>query len=747
MFHRLGRLTYLRRRLVIAAALVFAALAAALGPAVQDEVSVGGFTDPEAESTRAAAALEQAFGAEPTDVVAVWTHPTLTPDAPSYAAELQALLARLSPDDVTTVVHPWTPGLPEPARAALRGADGRTVMAAIELNGADDQERAEAFDRVRDVLVAPEPWSTHLAGSQPVFTELTERSEHDIARAELFAMPILLVLLVLIFGSLTAAALPVVVGAIAIVGSMLVLRAVAAVTDVSPFALNVATILGLGLAIDYSLFVVSRFREEIGRVEHLPDGTPDVATALRRTVATAGRTVAFSALTVAIAFCGLLFFPQMFMRSMGLGGIAVVLVDVVLALTLLPALLAWLGPRVDAGRVPRLRRRPRAATAVPTDDGAAVARGGWARLARWVLRRPVTVVVAATALLALLAVPATDLVAGETDEQDLPVTSTSRTDTEVFAAQFPLAAATTVDVVVLGDPDPGTLATFVARLDTLPDASGARIAGQTDGITHVQVVAPGDADDPATRDLVRELRGLELTGAEVLVGGAATVGIDSAAAITRVLPWTLLFVAGVTAVLLFAALGSVVLPVKAVLMNALSLTATVGVVSWAFVQGHLAGPLDFTVTGRVEAANLVLIGLIALGLAMDYELFLLSRVREEHLRGADQTTSIATGLQRSGRTITSAALLLVVVLAAMATSSITFLKVIGVGLAFAVALDATVVRALLVPATMRLLGSANWWLPAPLARLQHRLGLDEGGTPDAVRHEPVAPRELAGTTV
>jgi uncharacterized membrane protein YdfJ with MMPL/SSD domain len=270
------------------------------------------------------------------------------------------------------------------------------------------------------------------------------------------------------------------------------------------------------------------------------------------------------------------------------------------------------------------------------------------------------------------------------------------------------------------------------------------VVGQADGVTHVAVRATGDADDPATRDLVADLRATEVPGAELLVGGAATAGIDSAAGITRVLPWTLLFVAGVTALLLFAALGSVVLPIKAVLTNAVSLAATVGVVTWGFVQGHLAGALDFTTTGRVEAANLVLVGLIALGLAMDYELFLLSRIREEHLHGADEATAIATGLQRSGRTITSAALLLVVVLAAMVTSGVTFLKLIGLGLAFAVALDATVVRALLVPATMRLLGRANWWLPAPLARLQARLGMDEAA--DA-REEEAAPqpRELAGT--
>lgn len=738
MFTRLGRLAHTRRRLVIAAAALLAAVAAIVGPGVAQEVSDGGFTDPEAESTKAAVALEAAFGREPGDVVALWRHPTLSPGDPAYEAQLTAILAGLPAADVTAVVSPWTPGLPDEARAALIGADGRTAMAAIALAGDDDDERAAAYERIRDDLLAPEPWETHLAGQRPAYTELQERAEQDIARAETFALPVLLVLLVLIFGSLTAATLPVAIGGIAIVGAMLVLRGIAAVTEISTFALNVTTILGLGLAIDYSLFMVSRFREEIKR-------TDDVAAAVRTTVATAGRTVAFSGLTVAIAFIGLLFFPQMFMRSMGLGGIAVVLVDVTLSLTLLPALLAWLGPRVDAGRLPSSLTQRLRGLARPRPAGTTGGAGGWARIARTVLRRPVTVVIATTAGLGLVALPALDLVAGETDVRDLPESSTTRQDADLFTEQFPGAAATTVDVVLTGSISDGALRDTVAAMAALPNAGAATVVGQAgDGattVTHVEITTPGDTDDEATRDLVRDLRAMSdddrLPGVgpevEVLVGGPASAGLDAVAAITRVLPWTLLFVAGVTMVLLFAALGSVVLPIKAVVMNVLSLGATVGLVTWGFVQGHLSGALDFTTTGRVEAANIVLIGLIALGLAMDYELFLLSRVREERSRGADDTTAIALGLQRSGRTITSAALLLVVVLAAMATSSVTFLKVIGVGLALAVAIDATVVRALLVPAAMKLLGRASWWLPAPLARLQARLGLDEssgdGGDP------------------
>lgn len=743
MFAALGRLTHARRGLVLAVSALFAILAAVFGPAVADEVTGGGFADPDAESTRAAEALTEAFGPGADDVIVIWQHDTLTVDDPAYAAQLGEVLAGLPDGVVTQAVHPFVPGLPDAVRASLVSADGRTVMAALGLAPEDSEEGIAAYLELRDDLEAPPGWTTSFAGQYPAFHEMQDRAETDIARAEMLAMPILLVLMAIIFGSLVAAALPVAIGGIAIVGAMLLLRGVAQVTDVSTFALNVATILGLGLAIDYSLFVVSRFREEIAR-----DG--DVGRAVARTVATAGRTVAFSGLTVLIAFGGLLFFPQMFMQSMGLGGIAVVLIDVTLALTLLPALLSWLGPRVDAGRLPRsiterltMRRAGTSGTARRADDRP----HGWARVAGFVLRRPWPVVIGATVLLGAIALPALDLVPGESDVTDLPTSSEARQADALLRAEFPHTAATVIDLVVTGEAGAGDLAGYVAAVDELPGTMSVEVTGQQSGVTHIEVRTEGTPSAPATTDLVRELRDRAgPAGAEVLVGGAGATGVDSVDAITRVLPWTLLFVAGVTLALLFAALGSVVLPLKAVVMNALSLGATVGLVAWGFSQGNLADPLGFTPAGKVEAANLVLIGLIAFGLAMDYELFLLSRIREEHLAGADDATAIANGLQRSGRTITSAALLLVVVLAAMVTSSVTFLKLIGLGLAFAVALDATVVRALLVPATMRLLGRASWWLPRPLARLHARLGFSDEEAPEDVPTPPRAgDRELVGS--
>lgn len=736
MFVALGRLTHRRRRWFLAVVALLTVAAGLYGPGVADAVRGGGFEDPGSESARAAAAVEDAVDRARADVVVLWEHPGHGADDPAVAAAVAELAADLPTGAVESVVHPWTPGLPAPVAAGMVGADGRTVMAVVTLAGADDDARGDAFAALEEHLVAPEPWTTHLAGPVPAMTDLQHRAETDIVRAEMLAMPVLFLLMVVIFGSLTAAMLPVVVGVVAILGAMGLLRLLTLATDVSTFALNVTTILGLGLAIDYALFMVSRFREELRRDD-------DVSRAVRRTVATAGRTVAFSGLTVLIAFAGLLFFPQMFLRSMGLGGMAVVLLDMVLALTLLPALLAVLGHRVDSGRLrlPAALRR----SAAPEAGTAATARdGGWARLARAVLRRPGTVALGTTLVLAAVALPALGLRAGTSDVRDLPASSAPRLAADALAEQFPDAGRTSLDVVVQGPVADAELTGWVDALATVPGVTSAAVEGASGtGSGRAAVVTVrtgGSVDAPETQELVAAVRDLEPpVGADaVLVGGAPAVTVDSIGAIGRTLPATVGFVAGVTVVLLFLALGSVLLPLKAVVMNVLSLGATVGAAVWAFDQGHLAGLLGFTGTDRVDPSNLVLIGVIAFGLAMDYELFLLSRVREEHLRGAGVSDAIATGVQRSGRTITSAALLLVVVLAAMATSGITFLKLVGLGLAFAVALDATVVRALLVPATMRLLGRAAWWLPRPLARLHRVAGLSEGEEPEAPAGTPAA---------
>jgi RND superfamily putative drug exporter len=517
-----------------------------------------------------------------------------------------------------------------------------------------------------------------------------------------------------IFGGLVAASLPLVIGGVAILGAFTMLRVLSLVTDVSIFAVNIVTFLGLGLAIDYALFIVSRFREELRR-----DG--QVEGALVRTMQTAGRTVAFSGITVAVSLASLLFFPQNFLRSMGFGGMAAVLVAMVGALTVLPALLAVLGRRVDSVRIPMPFRRRRATAAADRDAD----HGAWSRVAHSVMRRPVVYVGATVVLLLALGAPFLRIAFGGVDARVLPEGTPSRTVSESLQRDFTGASTSPIEVVVTGA-DPAALGSYVESLRAVPGVAGADVTGQAGETTRISLRYAGEATADATQDLVTAVRDVPVpSGADVLVGGETAALVDLLGSLGATLPWMALFVVAVTGVLLFLAFGSVVLPVKAVVMNILSLAATFGAVVWIFQDGNLSGLLGFTSTGTIEATQPILILALAFGLSMDYEVFLLSRIREQWDRTGDNAQAVATGLQRSGKIITSAALLLVVVIGAFSTSGITFLKMIGVGMVVAIVIDATIVRALLVPATMRLLGNANWYAPKPLLRLYDRIGFKE----------------------
>jgi RND superfamily putative drug exporter len=440
---------------------------------------------------------------------------------------------------------------------------------------------------------------------------------------------------------------------------------------------------------------------------------------------TAGRTVAISAVVVAVALASLLFFPQLFLRSMGLGGISAVVVAVVAALTVLPAMLAVLGRRIDALRLPLPRRSRRTS-----------GEGGWSRLARTVMRRPVPIAAATIAVLALLGSPALGASFGGVDVRVLPEGTESRVATETLQRDFAASTASPVEVVVSGGSS-SDLDRYVQSLAELPGASDATVTGAGADTAVVAVGFAGGPLEDAARDLVSAVRDVPPPpGAEVLVTGQTAGFEDLLTSLVDNAPLAVGFVIATTLVLLFLAFGSVVLPIKAVLMNVLSLGATVGVLVWGFQDGNLAGLLGFTETGTIEATQPVLILAIAFGLSMDYEVFLLSRIREEWDRTGDNTAAVAAGLQRTGSIITSAAALILVVFLAFATSGITFIQMVGIGLAAAVVVDATIVRALLVPATMRLLGQANWWLPRPLRIVYERFGLHE--TAPAVSSPPAA---------
>ena len=509
----------------------------------------------------------------------------------------------------------------------------------------------------------PDGLSVQLGGNEAIASDITNQVGEDIARAETLSIPIVLVLLVVIFGGLTAASLPLAIGGLAILGSFTLLRLLSLVTDVSVFSINIVTMLGLGLAIDYALFVVSRFREEMGR----PGATTEDA--LVRTMTTAGRTVAFSGITVAIALASLLFFPQVFLRSMGFGGMAAVLVAMVGALTVLPALLAMLGPRVDSLRVPFLRRRRTAEEAAARADH----HGPWYRLAHSVMRRPVAYVAVIVPVLLLLGSPFLRVEFGGVDHRALPAGTESRVVSETLLRDFPGGSTTTVDAVVTAEDGGGidgpALTSYVEKLRTLPGVTGAEVTGQAGPTAQVSVRHGFEGLSSEARDLVAGIRALPApAGTEVLVGGRAAELRDLLSSLSGTLPWMGLFMVGVTLVLLFLAFGSVVLPIKAVVMNVLSLSASFGALVWIFQDGHLTGLLGFTSTGFIEATQPILMLAIAFGLSMDYEVFLLSRIREQWDRTGDNTLAVATGLQRTGRIITSAALLLIVVIGAFATS-------------------------------------------------------------------------------
>ncbi|WP_438453245.1 MMPL family transporter [Streptomyces asiaticus] len=649
---------------------------------------------------------------------------------------------------VTQVRSYWDSGHPR----RLRSKDGRTGLLLVRLRGEDEDRAARAGEILP--LVSDARWGPlrlSVTGEAAVQAALKEQMQHDLVRAELIALPGALVLLILAFGSVVAALLPLGVGVLTILGALSALSGLAAVVDVSVFSLNLVTAVGLGLAIDYSLFITTRFREQLAHGDSVP-------TAVATAVATAGRTVWFSALTVAFAFAAPLVFPSM--RSLAYAGILVTLLAAVVATTVLPAVLALLGSRVT--RLDPLRRwhRTRPLTA---HEG-----GFWYRLARAVMRKPVPVALAVVALLTLLAAPFLHARFGLDDDRALPAGHAVHAAGERQRTEFAAAGSAPVTVVLKGfDPSASAprkaLADYARRVSALPAVRSVTTVGGA--YAHGRLVDPagrgadapyraragtwlevattaGPYTRPGTR-LVRRLRALPAPVAP-LVGGAAAELVDTEDELLARMPWALAVIGVTTFVLLFLFTGGLLIPIKAIVLNLLSLTATFGSLVYVFQEGHLRWLVgDFDPSGYIDVGMPILIFFVAFGLSMDYEVFLLSRIAEEYAVTGDNGLAVARGLQRTGRLITAAAALFAAVLIALATSGVSSLKTLGVGLALAVVLDATLVRALLVPALMRLLGRANWWSPAPLRRFAGRLSHGDrthdagglsGGEADPRRH-------------
>jgi len=717
MFYRLGGFVARHRWPVLITYLLAMVAFGVFGVQVFGAMKSEGFNYPGSDSSRAAALLADEFGVD--DPVAILAIETPT-DVETDAAAAQEFLDDVAAiDGVQSVVSYWSTG----GAPIFLGNDGRTGQAlVIAEDGVDRVELAN--DITTEISSERRDLTVYAFGGEIIGNAFNDTITGDLARAESIAIPITALILLFVFGSLVAAGLPFLVAGGTILGSFLVLFLLSRFTDVSVFALNLVTGLGLALGIDYALLIINRFREELATGK-------DVPAAVAGTVASAGRTVFVSGITVAVALASLLIFPQYFLRSFAYAGIAVSLLAVLGALTAIPALLAILGKNVN-------RLKVRRGDLAPKDDGA------WARISRFVMRRPWPVLIGTVALLLVLAAPALNAVFGQVDERALPADNPTAQAGEILRDRFPGNEGSPYEIVLI---DPGsnaevqayaeelsrlptiervTTATSIIVDGTIVEANPDPSTWSTSEAVRLAAVSNVRPIDPAGEALVSQIRALNAPAQEALVGGRAAQWADATNAVIDRTWIVALWLAITTMVILFLFTGSVLIPVKALVLNLLSLGATLGALVWVFQGGHLQWLTgDYTVTGTVDISTIALIAVIAFALSMDYEVFMLARIKEEHDAGASTPDAVAFGLQRTGRIITAAALLIAIVFASFLTSSATNIKQLGFGVTVAILLDATVVRALLVPAFMRIAGNANWWAPGPLRRLHARIGLRE----------------------
>ncbi|MFA7323366.1 MAG: MMPL family transporter [Candidatus Nanopelagicales bacterium] len=715
---RYGSLVVRRRWWFLGSYLVALACAGVIGMSLFGSLQSGGYEAPASEAVQADRAIASEFGVQsPMAVLAVQTPNGVDAhDAKTAAVKLVTQVSSI--EGVQEVISYWTSG----GAPQLRSADSRTgQIIVVAKDGADFEGIASTL--TREFSGNHDGLMIHVGGYQPVANAITSDITKDLATAESIAIPITVIVLIFVFGSLVAAGLPFLVAAGSVLGSFAILYGITYLTDVSIFALNLITGLGLALGIDYSLLIINRFREELkaGRATSL---------AVANTVATAGKTVFISGLIVATTLASLALFPQYFLKSFAYAGMTAAILAIAGALTALPAALAVLGPRVNKLKVRR-------GDLAPKDTGA------WASISRWVMKRPVPVIIATVTALLVMAIPAFSAAFAEVDDRWLPANDPAAVASQVLRDQFTGQAGDPYEVVLTSTPAAQEISNYASQLSTLPHVvqvttpsevfiAGTPVAPNTatvgwraDGQVRISVVADVAPRGPEGSELVTAIRGVPAP-AVALVGGTAAVAADSISAIRDVAPWVALWVALATLIFVFLYTGSVLLPIKALLLNALSLSATLGALVWVFQDGHLTWLTgEYVHTGTVEISIVAVIAVVAFALSMDYEIFLLSRIKEEHFAGRDNTSAVAFGLQRTGRLITAAALMIAIVFASFMTSGVTGIKQMGFGVTFAILVDATVIRALLVPAFMKVAGSANWWAPAWLRRIHDRVGLDE----------------------
>lgn len=736
MLESLTRRVIAAPKLVLTLAVVLLVAAGVYGIGAAEKMLAGGYEDPGAESTHATEALTDAFGQGGPQVVIKLDGKPGTDMATDPAA--QAVGKQITDKLAATewvqqpVLSIWT--APQLA-GELLSRDKSSTQIIAGLDGGDELAPKHAEQLADELTGTRQGIEVKVGGPALVYTQVNKQTSKDLAIAEAIAIPISFLLLIVIFGGVVAAALPVLVGVVAIVGTMALLRVISEFTDVSIFALNLTTAMGLALAIDYTLLIVTRYREEVDRGQSRDE-------AIVRTINTAGRTVIFSAVTVGLSLAALAIFPMYFLRSFAYAGIGVVAVAVLAAIVLTPALLAVLGDKVDAldlrRAVRKIFRRP-APTPKPLEEGL------WYRSAQWVLRRAVPVAIVVTTFLVVLGLPFIGIKFGFPDDRVLPASASAHSIQQEIRADYSENVASNVTAVVEGAVEQKEMADYATALSTVDAVTsvsspagvfrdGRQVAPPPPGLIEgadslINITGDVEPMETAGQNQIQALREVpQPAGSRVSFTGLAAVNADTVDAIYKYLPWVLIVIAIATYLLLFLFTGSVVLPLKALVMNVLSLSATFGAMVWIFQDGHLGG-LGTTPMGHLVATMPVLMFCIAFGLSMDYEVFLLGRIREEWLKSGqtreDNDRAVAIGLARTGRVVTAAALLMAIVFAGIAASQVSFMRMFGVGLTLAVLMDATLIRMMLVPAFMRLAGRWNWWAPKPLRKLHDKIGLAE----------------------
>ncbi|WP_328407274.1 MMPL family transporter [Nocardia sp. NBC_00403] len=714
MFTRWGDLVYRWRFAVIG--VVTAALLAlgGYGLGLEDHLSSSGWDDPTSQSAQAARLSDQAFGRNHnSDVIVLYTAPDgRTIDDPEFRQKIVDSLNSLPrehPNEITKINGAYWQTETGPASPMTFGSkDKKYTFASIAIQGDNDTDMVRNFRNVKDVFAIP-GIDVQVAGLQAVAGTLNDTIKSDSKRMEMLAIPAVAILLFFIFGGVVAAALPLIVGGLTVIGANGIVMFLTRFTEVNSFVSSVVSMIGLGLAIDYGLFIVSRYREE------LAEGY-DTKAAVRRSVMTAGRTVVFSATMIIASLGGMLLFPQGFLKSIAYGCIATVALAALTAITILPAMLGVLGPKVDFLGLKRVRK---------TKTAEEIENGFWGKSTRWVMQHPLKIAIPICIGLLLLIIPVKNLAFGGINERYLPPDNSTRLAQAKFDSIFPLRKSDPIQLVFVSDSSTDVGKVW-AEAKQAPGLTGTfEVPTRSNNDPDIYRTAATLADSENADPTIDYLRSLEVPdNVRMYVGGQPTIQKDSIDALLDRMPWMIALVLFVTTLLMFLTFGSLVLPIKAALMSALGLGSTLGILTWIFVDGHGAGLLNFT-PQPIMSPVLVLIIAVIYGLSTDYEVFLLSRMVEARTQGASTTEAVRIGTAQTGRIITAAALILLVVTGAFAFSDLVMMQYLAYGMIAALFIDATILRMLLVPATMKLLGDDCWWAPAWMKKVQQKVGLGE----------------------